>query len=382
MARRLNPGVVHDRFNSTVRSQWAASVLGLALGVAFSVCFLTGVLSHLIQHPPGWFTWPARPAGLYRLTQGVHVATGIASIPLLLAKLWTVYPHLWRWPPVESATHAVERLSLVPLVAGSLFLLVSGVNNIALWYPWEFFFPTTHYWAAWITMGALMVHVGAKLTIVRAALRRPDDHAPAPTPGAMTRRGFVTAAFSGAGLLTLVTVGQTFRPLRRLAVLAPRDPAVGPQGFPVNKAAVEANVVDLARDPTWRLVVDGDVARRLELSRSELQAMTQRQARLPIACVEGWSATVDWEGVPVRDLLALAGAPDNATVTVESLQPRGLYRRSQLNDPQAHDADTLVALRCNGEELDLDHGFPARLIGPNRPGVHQTKWLAQLTVSA
>jgi len=31
------------------------------------VCFVTGLLSHLIQQPPGWFSWPARPAGLYRL---------------------------------------------------------------------------------------------------------------------------------------------------------------------------------------------------------------------------------------------------------------------------------------------------------------------------
>ncbi len=29
----------------------------------------------------------------YRLTQGIHVATGIATIPLLLFKLWTVYPN-------------------------------------------------------------------------------------------------------------------------------------------------------------------------------------------------------------------------------------------------------------------------------------------------
>ena len=38
--------------------------------VAFGVCFLTGLLSHLIQHPPGWFWWPSRPVGLYRVTQG------------------------------------------------------------------------------------------------------------------------------------------------------------------------------------------------------------------------------------------------------------------------------------------------------------------------
>ena len=39
---------------------------------------------------------------LYRVTQGVHVATGLASIPLLLAKLWAVYPKLFTWPPFSS----------------------------------------------------------------------------------------------------------------------------------------------------------------------------------------------------------------------------------------------------------------------------------------
>ena len=95
-----------------------AAVLGIALGISFTVCFCTGLLSHLIQHPPGWFLWPSRPAGFYRITQGLHVATGIAAIPLLLAKLWTVFPRLFLWPPVENVAHALERLSLLPLVGG------------------------------------------------------------------------------------------------------------------------------------------------------------------------------------------------------------------------------------------------------------------------
>lgn len=59
------------------------------------------------------------------------------------------------------------------------------------------------------------------------------------TGGGLDRRGFLWTAFGGAGLVTLVTVGQTFRPLKELAVLAPRKPDFGPQGFPVNKAAAE-----------------------------------------------------------------------------------------------------------------------------------------------
>ena len=75
----------------SARSERSAALLGVALGVAFTVCFVTGVLSHLIQEPPAWFTWPSRPAGAYRVSQGLHVLTGLAAIPLLLAKVWVVH---------------------------------------------------------------------------------------------------------------------------------------------------------------------------------------------------------------------------------------------------------------------------------------------------
>src|SRR3990170_5127935 len=115
------------RFRSALHDERTAALLGIALAVTFAVCFVTGLLSHVAQDPDPWFPWPTRPAGLYRVTQGLHVATGIIAIPLLLGKLWTVYPRLWQWPPIENLTHLVERFSLFPLVAGSVFLLFTGI---------------------------------------------------------------------------------------------------------------------------------------------------------------------------------------------------------------------------------------------------------------
>jgi DMSO/TMAO reductase YedYZ molybdopterin-dependent catalytic subunit len=366
---------VHD---DPRRSERVASLLGIALGVSFTVCFLTGVYSHLAQQPPGWFTLPARPAGLYRLTQGLHVACGIASIPLLLAKLWTVYPKLFRWPPVRSLAHLLERVSLVPLVGGALFLLFSGTANIELWYPLPLFFPAGHGAVAWITIGALVVHVGAKATVARQALRRPVSSR---SDGELAaQRRFLVSAGGAGALLTILTVGQTVTPLRQLALLAPRDPEVGSQGFPVNKAASEAGVEAAALDSAWRLRVHGAVERELSLSRTDLAALPQRAAGLPIACVEGWSASRTWTGVPLVDVLDLAGAATDSPVTVRSLEVGGLYGQSDVNAVQARDPDTLLALAVEGEPLSLDHGYPVRLIGPNRPGVVQTKWLAEVEV--
>jgi DMSO/TMAO reductase YedYZ molybdopterin-dependent catalytic subunit len=84
--------------------------------------------------------------------------------------------------------------------------------------------------------------------------------------------------------------------------------------------------------------------------------------------------------VPVRDLLAAAGAADDAQVTVHSLQERGPYRASEIDVPQSRDPDTLLALRVDGEPLAIDHGYPVRLVGPGRPGVLQTKWVTRLVV--
>jgi len=77
-------GTLRDEASrSPLRSERTATLLGMALGVSFLTCFVTGLMSHLAQHPldVGFLSMPARPAGLYRLTQGLHVATGIALIP-------------------------------------------------------------------------------------------------------------------------------------------------------------------------------------------------------------------------------------------------------------------------------------------------------------
>lgn len=378
--RSVRPRTLGDRYESDLHEVRSTAWLGLGLGLTFGICFLTGVWSHLAQDPPSWFTYPARPAGLYRITQGLHVASGMAAIPLLLAKLWVVHPRFLAWPPVGSVLHAIERLALVPLVGGALFQLLSGTLNVARWYPWSFFFPRAHFWVAWITIGALVVHVGAKAAATRDAVRRTPRTTGAVRARQSDRRAFLGGIAATAVGLVAATAGGTVSALSPVSVLAQRRPGVGPQGVPVNKSAASARVTEAARDPAYRLVVEGAVERRLELSLDDLRGLPQREAELPIACVEGWSASARWRGVAVRNLLARAGAAADAEATVESLQPGGVYRTSELNAEHVADLDTLLALQLDGAPLHIDHGFPVRLIGPNRPGVMQTKWVSKLVV--
>jgi DMSO/TMAO reductase YedYZ molybdopterin-dependent catalytic subunit len=361
---------IGGRFTSTLRSPKVTARLGMWLGIAFGVCFLTGVLSHLIQHPPGWWHWPSRPVQLYRVTQGLHVASGLASVPLLTAKIWSVYPKLFAWPPVRGAGHALDRAAVGLLSAAAVFELVTGVLNIAYWYSaMPFGFVGAHYWTAYLLAGAVLLHLAAKLPVLRTAADSTD-------PG---RRRVLTLAGVAAATVTVATVGQTFAPLRRVSLFAPRLPGVGPQGLPVNKTAAAARVARAGDD--FRLVVTGPSGRHA-LGLADLLALPQATVELPIACVEGWSASGTWSGVRLVDLLRLVGAEHtDRPVRVESLQPDGPYRESLVEPGPARDPLTLIALRLGGEPLHLDHGFPCRLIAPNRPGVLQTKWVGAITVA-
>lgn len=83
----------------------------------------------------------------------------------------------------------------------------------------------------------------------------------------------------------------------------------------------------------------------------------------------------------MRDLLALVGG-SGSDLRVDSAERSGGYRQTVLPAAYAAHPGTLLALQLNGALLSLDHGFPARLIAPNRAGVLQTTWVERLEVIA
>jgi DMSO/TMAO reductase YedYZ molybdopterin-dependent catalytic subunit len=85
--------------------------------------------------------------------------------------------------------------------------------------------------------------------------------------------------------------------------------------------------------------------------------------------------------VRLADLLALAHWPPAAWCRVVSLERTGIYGSSLVAEGVARDPLTLLATGLGGAPLSLDHGYPVRLIAPNRPGVQQTKWLSRLEVA-
>ena len=391
-----------------LRDVASAVAVGRWLGLAFGICMLTGVFSHMHQHPTAWFPLPTGPTWIFQLTQGLHIATGLVAVPLLLVKLWTVYPKLFSWPPARTVIEILERGSIAVLVAGAMFELVSGLLDTLQWYPWPFGFLQVHWWVAWLTIGALILHIAVKApkmaqywrksardalpvnsddssfdlvptTVVVDVVEAADADAHAAAAAGISRRTLLLGAGSAALVVTAVTAGQTLPWLRPLTALAPRKPGAGGSVVPINRTAKDAGVLDLVKDPAWKLQVMG--SQPLTLSLADLQGMPVTSSRLPIACVEGWSATADWTGVRLRDVLDAAGIDPSTDLRTVSLEPEGGSRSSLLPAAFARDPLTLLALTIDGEELSLDHGWPCRLIAPGRPGVAQTKWLSRIEVA-
>jgi DMSO/TMAO reductase YedYZ molybdopterin-dependent catalytic subunit len=300
----------------------------------------------------------------------------------------------------------LERLSLFLLVGGAVFEFVTGILNIQTWYPFPTSFYTLHFYGAWVFIAGFAVHVPLKLPTMIRALRsrsfwgelrtnlartRPEPPdagylAPvAPAAATISRRGVIAFAGAGSALIAALSVGQSLGgSLRRTALLAPHNQQVSGAtagDFQVNNTARNAGIVASETGDKWRLTIAGPAGRApVVLSRGDLLRMAQHNASLPIACVEGWSTDNQaWTGVRLRDLAVLAGVTSPSSVLVQSLQHGGGFNQAALSAGQIMDQDSLLALRVNGADLTLDHGYPARVIVPACPGVHNTKWVNRLT---
>ncbi len=407
-----------ESWRSPIRGPWLTSVFGSILLLGIPIMFITGLVSYAAYNPrlPGndttpshgvlaffLFSWVTNPSWLYRVSQGIHVILGFALVPIVLAKLWSVMPKFFQWPPARSPAQMLERLSLVLLVGGVMFQFFTGIFDVEYFYFWRFSFYDAHFYGAWAFMTGFLIHVGLKLPLMIRSLRSRSmrtelttplvDTVPEPAdsdglvsvnpaPPTISRRGLLALVAGTSVTAVVVTAGENIGGwTRSVALLAPRGRSYGdgPTDFQINKPAAAVGVTRAKTGPEFRLELVGN--RRVSVSREELLAMPQSTQRLPISCVEGWATVQTWTGIRLVDLARMVGVPAPELLEVGSLQGPGGFGQASLGGVQVTDSRSLLALKVNGVDLSLDHGYPARIIVPALPGVHNTKWVNKLTFS-
>ena len=132
-------------------------------------------------------------------------------------------------------------------------------------------------------------------------------------------------------------------------------------------------------DTTYRLAVTGLVDKNLSLSYSEVLNDFQSYKKVvTIHCVEGWSATILWEGFLVSDLLKEAGADPNATTVI--------FRASDgystaLPTEYLKNHNILIAYKMNNITMPPERGFPFELVAESQYGYKWIKWLTSVEIS-
>lgn len=158
-------------------------------------------------------------------------------------------------------------------------------------------------------------------------------------------------------------------------------------------------------DPrAWQLRVEGDAARRsLALRLDDLRhgfeqvdltavcqcAGNQRGLADPHVPGVQWGrgavGNARWSGVRLRDVLRRAGLKAGAVEVAfdggdSAILGKGPDFAKSLPLWKAQDADTLIALRMNGESLPHWNGYPARLVVPGWAGTYWVKQLTDITI--
>ncbi|MEE8524488.1 MAG: molybdopterin-dependent oxidoreductase [Thermoanaerobaculia bacterium] len=145
--------------------------------------------------------------------------------------------------------------------------------------------------------------------------------------------------------------------------------------FPVvGEKVPAAGAVDLAR---WRLIVDGRVARPLDLGWEDLIALPQSDLVADIHCVTGWSQrAMRFGGLPLRRLLDRS----------RPLADARFVRFTAYSD-HSHDTslpldlaleDTWLVHSFDGEPLAAEHGYPLRTVTPSRYFYKSLKWVRRI----
>jgi DMSO/TMAO reductase YedYZ molybdopterin-dependent catalytic subunit len=324
-------------------------VTNLTLLGGLAITFATGVLAVATGSAAGrWVT----------------VAHGVGALAVLLLVPWKTRiagRGLRRRRPTRWLSLALAALALSTLAAGLLHStgLVRSVDGVR----------------------TMWLHVAAALALAPLLLWHALARPARPRRGDLSRRTLLRAATLGAvaGGAWAVLAGITERaalPGARRRFTGSYDAGSGDPSAMPNTIWLD-DTTPRVDATTWRLtVVDATGVRELtlpELTSPELIG-APRTWRATLDCTSGWYADQDWTGVPVR---ALVGDPGPArSLLVRSVT--GYWVRLPVSDLDR----LLLATAVGGRPLSAGHGFPLRLVAPDRRGYWWVKWVDRIELAA
>jgi Oxidoreductase molybdopterin binding domain len=337
----------------------------LALFVLLGLAFVTGWVAFFYSTAPS------------RASLIVHAVSGYAILALTPWKSVIASHGVRRRRPGWWASLVLTVLILVSVLAGilhstGLLIAVGAISAMEV-----------HVGAALVAVPFVIWHVIARRLPVRAVdlSRRSLLRAGALLAGSGLAYG------AGEGAVRLLMLPGSARRLTGSYETGSLDPALLP--------ATQWMFDNVPRiDPaSWRLRVQIAGTIR-EWTYDELLAFDDR-VRATLDCTGGFYSTQDWSGVWLSRLLALfphplAGEPMSsgsrdfprgqgrvgAPASIHVVSTTGYDRRFSIESG----GRLLIATRLGGQPLDPGHGFPVRVVAPDRRGYWWVKWVSAITV--
>jgi DMSO/TMAO reductase YedYZ molybdopterin-dependent catalytic subunit len=127
---------------------------------------------------------------------------------------------------------------------------------------------------------------------------------------------------------------------------------------------------------TWDFKVFGDVDSPFSLTWTEFKALPRKTVQTDIHCVTRWTKLdTSWEGVPIQEILGRAQLRSSAGFVLAHSE-QGYTANMALS--VLDDDDVLLADTFGGQPLELEHGWPLRLLVPKRYFWKSAKWIRGL----
>lgn len=135
----------------------------------------------------------------------------------------------------------------------------------------------------------------------------------------------------------------------------------------------------------WTVVIDGLVARPMQIALGQLRQMPSRSQITRHDCVEGWSAIAKWTGVPLKFLLDRAGILPQAQYIVfwcADMMGNGTLYYESIDRVDAAHPQTILAHALNDAPIPVQNGAPVRMRIERQLGYKHAKYVQRIEAVA